>query len=82
MNCPYRPNIFVCAARAIGPDTQDCDWPACQCEAPPDDDCPEAIAQWAAFGEREDNWWQRLHDSDGVWAERNGGQRERADGGG
>lgn len=39
-------------------------------------DCPEAIAQWATFGEREDNWFQQMHDSDKARAERNGGQRD------
>lgn len=39
--------------------------------------CPEAIAQWATFGEREDNWFQRNFDSDEAFALRNSGQRER-----
>lgn len=44
---------------------------------PPDDDCPEAIAQWATFGERDEgNWFTRLHDSDKAFAMRNGGQRD------
>lgn len=46
-------------------------------EIEPLDDCPGAIAQWATFGEREDNWFTRLHDGDKAWAERNSGQRER-----
>jgi hypothetical protein len=39
----------------------------------PDPDCPDAIAQWATFGEREDNWWQQLHQSDKGIAEREHG---------